>query len=144
MNRRLIVGKPYTRAPRIRTTVPFVTVGIVVLNFNTNQQTSFDQRCWVDTGFDGGVQVPQFIQSDLMTIGVEARHTGVTLSGGVPDTGLVCHAYIQHIENHMFPAPGIETELLIRGQEPAYLGLDVLKIWVTEFDGPRQMLSIYD
>ncbi|MFQ6075409.1 MAG: hypothetical protein ACE5Z5_04655 [Candidatus Bathyarchaeia archaeon] len=77
-------------------------------------------------------------------IGVEARPTTVTLAGGVRGTGYVCLAYVRRIENHDFPPPGIEAELLIRGEEPGYLGLEVLRNWVAKFNGPKQMLSIYE
>ena len=76
-------------------------------------------------------------------IDIESRPTVVTLAVGVRGTGYVCAAFIHRIENYGIPPPGIETELLIRGEEPGYLGLEVLRNWVTEFDGPKQTLSVY-
>lgn len=138
VSRRLIVQKPYARGE------PFVTVRVVVTNPDTGRQTSFDQPCWTDTGFSGGVHVPQFRQSEINAIGVEARLTTVKLAGGVRSKGHVCLAYVQRIEDHDLPSPGIETELLIHGEEPGYLGLEVLRSWVAEFDGLQQMLSVYE
>jgi|GEM_PF-1577478 predicted aspartyl protease len=137
MGRRLIINKPYTR------TGPFLDVKVLILNPHTNQQTSFDQVCLVDTGFSGGLHVPRSREAEIRLIGVEATPTTVSLAGGVPGTGYVCFAYVQRIEDFWFPMPGIETELLIRGEEPALLGRDILKSMIAEFDGPRKLLSIY-
>lgn len=137
MNRGQIVRKRYSDG------LPFVTVRVVILNPHTNRQTTFDQRCWVDTGFTGGVSAPDFRLSEARMIDVEPRPTTVRLAGGDRRPGHVCLAFVQRIENHDIPPPGIEIELLIRGEEPGCLGLEVLRNWVTEFDGPKQILSMY-
>jgi len=139
VSRRLLLQKPFTR------NMPLLTIRVAIRNPISGRQTSFDQECWVDTGFSGGLHVPQYHESDMKMIGVEPRPTTVRLAGGVPGAGQVCVGYVQCIEGHNLPSPGIQTELLMHGGEThGLLGLSILRSWITEFDGPKQVLSIYD
>jgi hypothetical protein len=93
---------------------------------------------------DESIHVPNFRKADTTLVGIEVRPTKISLAGGVPGTGYVCLAYVQCIADFWFPPPGIETELLIHGEEPALIGRDILGSWIAEFNGPRQILSIYE
>lgn len=123
---------------------PFVTARIAIINPRTSKATSFEERCWVDTGFDGGVHVPNFRRSEATMVGVEPRPATLTLAGGVRAPGYICLAYLQQIENYEIPIPGIETELIIQGtQKYGLIGLMILKNWIAKFNGPRETLSFY-
>lgn len=123
---------------------PFIWVRIAVMNERTGQVTTFEQRCWVDTGFSGGIHVPAFRRSDAEIIGVKPKPTTVTLAGGVRRPGHVCLAFIQKIEDHEITSPGLEAELVMQGRSRyGLLGLEVLKNWVAKFDGPAEILSAY-
>lgn len=136
------VRTPYRKLKRIA--APFLKVRIVVSNPRNNRQTTFEEECWVDTGFSGGVHVPQYRMSEVQGIGIEPSLIKVRLSGGIPGTGFACVGSIRRIQGFNIPPPGIETELLIRGAEPGYLGLGVLRNWVAIFDGLQQILSIHE
>lgn len=123
---------------------PFVRVRIAVINPQTGQVATFQQRCWVDTGFDGGIHVPNFRKSEAKMVGVDPRLTTLTLAGGARAPGHACLAFLQKIENCEIPSPGIETELIIQGtQNHGLIGLEILKNWIAQFDGPRQSLSFH-
>jgi len=124
---------------------PFVTVRIAIVNLNTFQRTAFDQRCWVDTGFDGGVHVPEFRRSEATMVGVQPTPATVTLAGRVRRPGYVCLAFLRQIDDYEIPPPGLEMELLMQGDQPwGLIGLEVLRNWIAEFDGPRETLSVYE
>jgi len=123
---------------------PFVTIRIAIVNPNTYQRTAFDQKCWVDTGFDGGVHVPEFRRSEANMAGIQPIPTTVTLAGGLRRPGYVCLAFLQQIEDYEVPLPGLEMELLMQGdQRWGLIGLEVLRNWIAEFDGPREILNVY-
>jgi len=123
---------------------PFVSVRIAVINPYTNRISSFDERCWVDTGFSGGIHVPEFRRSDVQTATITPRPTTVALAGGVRATGYECLAYLQRVESLVMPSPGMEVELIMQGRSSyALLGLEVLRQWIVEFDGPGQLLGFY-
>ena len=123
---------------------PFVKVKIAIFNPLTNQSAAFEEKCWVDTGFSGGVHVPDFRRSEAGMAGVSPSSTSLTLAGGQHAPGHVCLAYIQQIENLTIPPPGIETELIMQGHlDHGLLGLEVLRRWIAKFNGPSQELSFY-
>jgi hypothetical protein len=123
---------------------PFVRLRIAIINLRTGETINFEERCWVDTGFDGGIHVPNFRRSEVMMVGIDPRLTTLTLAGGVRVPGYACLAFIREIEDYEIPAPGIETELIIQGtQDYGLIGLEVLKNWIAKFDGPRETLSFY-
>lgn len=123
---------------------PFVKVKISIINPLTNQFSVFEEKCWVDTGFSGGVHVPDFRRSEAKMAGVSPSPTKLTLAGGQPAAGYVCHAYLQQLENLTLPPPGIEIELIMQGRlKHGLLGLKVLRRWIAKFNGPSQELSFY-
>jgi len=123
---------------------PFLRVNIAIINPRTGATVSFEERCWVDTGFDGGIHVPNFRRSEATMAGIDPRLTTLTLAGGIRVPGSVCLAFLQQIENYEIPLPGIETELIMQGtQDYGLIGLDILKNWIAQFDGQRETLSFY-
>ena len=123
---------------------PFVRARIAIINPRTGELASFEERCWVDTGFDGGIHVPNFRRSEATMVGIIPSLATLTLAGGTRVPGSVCLAFLQQIENYKLPPPGIETELIIQGtQDYGLLGLEILKNWIAQFDGPRKTLSFY-
>jgi hypothetical protein len=69
----------------------------------------------------------------------------LTLAGGVRVPGYVCYAYIAQIEDHYLGSPGLETELLMQGnQDHGLIGLEILKRWIATFNGPSQVLDFYE
>jgi len=124
---------------------PFVNVKITIFNSQTNRMTSFNEKCWVDTGFSGGLHVPMFRKSEADTIGVAPKPTTLTLGGGVRAPGYVCYARLVQIEGYDLPVPGLETELIMQGNlKHGLVGLDVLKRWIATFNGPSQTLEFYE
>jgi len=123
---------------------PFVRVRIAIINPRTGKVVNFEERCWVDTGFDGGIHVPNFRRSEAMTVGIDPKLMTLTLAGGVRVPGYACLAFLQQIEKYEIPSPGIETELIIQGtQDYGLVGLEILKNWIAQFDGPKETLSFY-
>lgn len=123
---------------------PFVNVKISVINLKTNKISTFEQDCWIDTGFSGGVHVPEFRRSDVQLVDVTPRLTAITLAGGVRARAYVCLAYLQQIESLVLPSPGIEVELIMQGRlNYGLLGLNVLRRWIVKFNGPQQVLGFY-
>jgi hypothetical protein len=124
---------------------PFVNAKISILNPQTGAITTFNEKCWVDTGFSGGIHVPIFRRSEASMVGVTPRYTSLTLAGGVRVPGYVCYAYLVQIEDHDLPSPGLETELIMQGNlNYGLVGLDVLKRWIITFNGPAQILEFYE
>jgi len=123
---------------------PFVTIKIAIINLQTSQQVTFEQRCWVDTGFAGGIHVPEFRMSDARTVGVQPKPTPIMLAGGVRRTGYARLSFLQQIDGYDIPPPGLETELVMQGKERhGLIGLEILKNWVVKFNGPKEILTIY-
>lgn len=124
---------------------PFVLVRIVLVNPLSERITSFEERCWVDTGFAGGIHVPDFRRSEATMIGISPDLTTLMVAGGVRLPGYVCLAYLQQIENYTLPAPGLEIELIMQGRQTyGLMGLDVLRNWITKFNGPAQLFGFYE
>jgi len=134
-----VFSRPYS------TERPFVKIKIAILNPQTGQVNSFDQECWVDTGFNGGVHVPIFRRSEANVVNVTPQPTALTLAGGVRTPGFVCHAYLIQIEGHDLGSPGLETELIMQGnRDHGLIGLEILRKWIAAFNGPLQVLDFYE
>ena len=120
-------------------------IKISILNPQTGQTNSFDQDCWVDTGFNGGVHVPLFRRSEANIVNVTPQPTNLSLAGGVRAPGFVCHAHLLRIEDYDLDSPGLETELIMQGNDDhGLLGLKILKKWITTFNGRSQVLGFYE
>jgi len=124
-------GKPYVRAK------------VVIVNPQTGRQTTIEKEFKIDTGFDGGIHVAQSHIADITLIGVNPVVGTIGLAGGIPNQAYRCFAYLQQIGNYELPMPGIEVELVLHGSSRhGLLGLEILKYWITKFDGPNQFLTI--
>lgn len=122
---------------------PFVKARIVIVNPETGRQTTIEKNFWIDTGFDGGVHVAQAHLSEIQLIEVNPRLGPVGLAGGVNRPGYYCHAYLQQIGDYEFPAPGIDSMLILQGSSGhGFLGLEILRRFIATFDGPREFLKI--
>jgi len=109
----------------------------------TGKQTTIDKNFKVDTGFDAGIHLPDVHMSDAHLVGLEPTLGTVGLAGGVEKPAHYSFAYLKEIEGYEFPAPGIGVQLVLQGSSRhGVLGLEILKRFVTEFDGPNQLLTI--
>lgn len=123
---------------------PFVRVKISIVNPRTNRFTTFEEECWLDTGFSGGIYVPEYRRSEAAMVNVKPRPTTLELAGGQRAPGYVCMAYIQQIQNFTLPAPGISTELIMQGRSSyGLLGLEILGRWIANFNGPSRRVTVY-
>jgi len=122
---------------------PFVRAKIVVVNPETLRQITIQKDFWIDTGFDGGIHVAHFHKNEITMIGIALWSGTIGIAGGARATAHRCLAYLQKIEDHEFPLPGIEAELILHGSDRhGLLGLDILKHWIVEFDGPNQFFKV--
>lgn len=120
-----------------------VRISGVIQNPQNARQTPLDFECMIDTGFSGGIMVPDWVRLDAQSIGIETSITNMTLADGSKTSVHVCVANIHKIDNHSFLLPGKATMLVMCGRRPGkVLGMDALKYWAVLFDGPRQTLTI--
>ncbi len=55
----------------------------------------------------------------------------------------MCLGLLEKIDGYAIP-DGIETEVYMHGnQEHGYIGLNVMKNWISEFDGPDSIVRIF-
>lgn len=122
---------------------PFIRAIVAIINHQTAEQTTIQKDFWIDTGFDGGIHVAQSHKGDITMIGVDPRPGPIGLAGGRSSPADRCLAYLQRIGNHEFPMPGIEVELILHGSDRhGLIGLDVLKQWIVELNGPNEFFKI--
>jgi hypothetical protein len=122
---------------------PFVRAIVAIINEQTAQQITIQKDLWIDSGFDGGIHVAQSHKSDITMIGVNPRPGPIGLAGGRSSSADRCFAYLQRIGNHEFPMPGIEVELILHGSSSyGLIGLDALKQWIIELNGPNEFFKI--
>jgi len=144
-----VVSKPYSYPPsrtlgRDLGGIPLIKVRVSIHNPRSGSMTSFDEICWLDTGFDGDVFVPESHVSDARIAGVTPSMARIRLADGTLAISKLCLGYIASIDGFTFPSPGIEVQLYMRGSPPyGLLGLGVLKNWVTKLDGPNQFFDVY-
>lgn len=117
----------------------FIKIKGAVMNPLTAAQVPLDCECRIDTGFDGGLMIPWWHQSEIETINVEPRFTNITVADGRTIPAVVCVAHLQEIDSHSFPMPGKPVMLVMCGNlEGSLLGMDTLKYSTILFDGPKQ------
>jgi predicted aspartyl protease len=115
----------------------------VVPNPSNGRQVPFNAECLVDTGFYGGIFLPNTFIIDARSIGVEPVATSVTLADGSEIIAHVCAGYLQKIENHDFDMPGKPIFIVIYGNEPGeVLGMNSLQHFILLLDGPNQCFTI--
>jgi hypothetical protein len=115
----------------------------IVTNPSNGRQVPFNAECLVDTGFYGGIFLPNTFMLDARSIEVEPVATTVTLADGSEIIAHVCAGYLQRIEGHDFDAPGIPIFLVIYGNVPGeVLGMNVLQNFTILFDGPNQCFAL--
>lgn len=122
---------------------PYIRVKVAIINTVTGRQTIIDKEFWIDTGFGGGVHVAEIHRSDANLAGVIPTLGTVGLAGGLSRQAYYCLAYIQKIGDCDLPAPGIETHLILQGSSNyGLLGLEILRHFIAEFDGPNQLFKV--
>jgi predicted aspartyl protease len=134
-----IVSRLYTREK------PFLRVRITISNPETGRVNSFEQECWIDTGFSGGIHIPLSRKSEAELVDVTPKPTKLALAGGVEVPGYACLGSLTKIEKHDLPGLGIETELLMQGNAPhGLVGLEILKKYNASFNGPTQTIELFE
>ena len=107
------------------------------------QQVPFQAKCLIDTGFDGGIFLPDSFLSDARSIGVEPSVTTLALADGSQIVAHVCAGYLQEIERHVFALPGIPILVAIYGHDPSeVIGMNTLQHFSILFDGPNQRYTL--
>ena len=123
----------------------FIRGRVAIVNYSDLRTIAITKDLMLDTGFTGGIHIPIFHLSDAKLIGVEPRPSVIRLGGGRKEADFVCLGHVEEIDGYVFPRPGIETEIHLHGNEQhGYVGLDVLKEWLTKFDGPKSVVSIFE
>ena len=121
----------------------YIRVKGAILNPETVRQIPLDFECQIDTGFDGGILVPDSYRLDAESISVEPSITNITLADGSKVPAYVCVAYIQGIDAHSLPLPGKPVVLVMCGNRKSeLLGMDTLKYCTVLFDGPGQAFTM--
>jgi len=107
------------------------------------RQVPIDFNCRIDTGFDGGVLIPQWHLSEAESIGIQPSITNMTLADGSKIPVYVFAAHIQEIEGKSLPSPGLPVLLVMCGKgKTVLLGMDTLKNSTILFDGPSQAFTL--
>ena len=120
-----------------------VTIKGVILNPQTMRQSPLDFECMVDTGFFGGIFVPEWYKSNAESIGVVPSLANITLADGNRVPAYVCAAYLQEVDGCDFAPPGKPVVLVMRGtNSPELLGMDALKHCTIFLDGPKQSFTL--
>ena len=102
-------------------------------------QIPFNADCLIDTGFYGGIFLPNTFIDDARSIGVEPATT-VTLADGSEIVAHVCAGYLQKIDDYFFANPGKPIFIVIYGnQSGEVLEMDTLQYFSVLFDGPNQL-----
>ena len=121
----------------------FVRVRGIVQNPRDMRQVPFNFKCMVDTGCGDGVTAPLWFKSDVDIIGIQPAIKNRTLANGKRIPVHVCAAYIQQIDNCVFPMPGFAVRIAMFGDvERSLLGMDSLKYCTLILDGPNQIFSM--
>jgi predicted aspartyl protease len=111
----------------------------VVTNPVNGRQVPFNTECLVDTGFYGGIFLPNSFMNDARSIGVEPVATPVTLADGNEIIAHVCAGYLQRLEDHDLGLPGKPIFIVISENASGdVLGMDTLQHFTILFDGPNQ------
>ena len=122
---------------------PYIRAKVVIINPETGRQTTIEKDFWIDTGFDGGIHVAQAHMSDITLIGISPVPGTIGVAGGRTNPAHRCLAYLQQIGDHELPMPGVEAELVLHGSDRhGLLGLEILKYWITKFEGPNEFFTI--
>lgn len=122
---------------------PYVRARVAVINQETGRQTTIEGDFWIDTGFDGGVHIAQIHMPDITLIGINPVLGPIGVAGGRSSPAHRCLAYLQQLGDYEFPMPGIEAELVLHGSDRhGLLGLEILKHWITKFEGPNEYFTI--
>jgi len=118
-------------------------VEIVVFNPINSRQVSYRKRVQIDTGFDSGVHIRELDAGELAMIGITPPRGSVTLAGNVPAQARYCAGYLQKIGDYSLQPPGIPITVVFQGTtQQGLLGLEAIRNWVVEFDGPGQSFKI--
>jgi len=127
-----------------RNSSAYVRMKCVIQNPQTASQVPLDfSTCRIDTGFDGGVLVPQWHRSDAEVAGVEPRITNLTLADGSRIPAYVCAVFLQSVDDITFAPPGRPMILVMCGNRRSpLLGMGALKYCTILFDGPNQRFTI--
>lgn len=121
----------------------YIRVKGAIVNPETMRQVPLDFECRIDTGFDGGILVPDLYRMDARSVGVEPSITNITLADGSRIPAYVCVAYLQEIEECSLPLPGKPVLVVICGNRKGeLLGMDTLKYCSVLFDGPGQAFTM--
>ncbi|MCW4048106.1 MAG: hypothetical protein NWE89_00065 [Candidatus Bathyarchaeota archaeon] len=129
--------EPYSIEKRYKNKRAYLKLRGFVRNLQTMEQTPFIVEGIVDTGFDGGLFVPDTFKSDLEIINVKPRKSPMTLADGRKITAETCFAYIQQVDDIKLPDPGLPVSFVVFGNLKGHLiGMEFLENCVTEFNGP--------
>ena len=121
----------------------YLKIRAIIPNPQTHERTPLFFEGIVDTGFDGGLFVPETFKSDLDIVNVTPRKTSLILADGRKIPVETCFIYLQEIDGIRLPAPGIAVQLVLGGKLKGHLiGMDLLKHCITEFNGPSQTLNL--
>lgn len=122
---------------RYRNNAAYVMVRGYIINRRTLQQCPFTIECLVDTGFSSGLFADENLRADALVIGVNPSLTNISLANGRPISAYICEAYIEGIESYNFSPPGKKVPLYMASRNKKYIGMEALKYWVTNFNGPQ-------
>jgi hypothetical protein len=121
----------------------YIRVKGAIVNPETTRQVPLDFKCRIDTGFDGGILIPNLYRFDARSVGVEPSITSITLADGSRIPAYVCVAYLHEIETCSLPPPGKPVLVVMCGNRKGeLLGMDALKYCTILFDGPGQAFTM--
>jgi len=97
----------------------------------------------LDTGFDGGLKLPKAYSDFLKTQGITGWDRIVDTAGQQELAKLfrVDILEVSGIGIHKLATP-IQSSLFCFQGQPHLMGLDILKKWVSEFNGPKKHLRL--
>jgi len=128
---------------KYRNNAAYVTVKGAIINARTMNRAPFSFECMIDTGFSSGLYYEEGLRSDAQIVGVTPNLTNIRLADGSIVPAYTCVAQIEEINNIKLRPPGITVTLFMRGRRKGLLGMEVLKSFITLFNGPAQEYKIH-
>lgn len=122
----------------------YVRITIKMVNPQNAQTISIPIKCMLDTGYSGAISMPFQYKSEPLQIGVRLSPTNIKVATGQTVSATYCFGNIVKIDDWIAPSSGIEAAICFQGNlDHGLIGLEIMKKWIVEFNGPDSIMTIY-
>ncbi len=102
----------------------------------------FSVRLGVDTGFNGGIFLPDDFSKKFESLGVAAYSAPLILADGNRIEAKTYSGAIKQISEYQFN-PSISVPIFCYGKGSSLIGLEAINRWISEFHGPKHDLTLF-